>query len=63
MKWRLIKQALCPLKARNPHKAGLLNPVSKWVYEPQFHTEFTSPTERKQGEMSRHGEKEISLYN
>lgn len=35
MKWRLIKQALCPLKARNPHKAGLLNPVLKRVYESQ----------------------------
>lgn len=35
MKWRLIKQALCPLKALNPHKAGLLNPVSERVYEPR----------------------------
>lgn len=34
MKWRLIKQALCPLKAQNSQKAGLLNPVSKHVYEP-----------------------------
>ena len=34
MKWRLIKQALCPLKALNPHKAGILNPVWKRVYVP-----------------------------
>lgn len=54
MKWRLIKQALCPLRALNPHKAVLLNPVSKRVYEP--HGE-------KQGEMPRHEEKEMSLCN
>lgn len=35
MKWRLIKQALCPLKALNRHKAGLLKPVSDPVYEPR----------------------------
>lgn len=34
MKWGLIKQALCPLKALNPHKAALLNPISQCVYEP-----------------------------
>lgn len=34
MKWRLIKQALCPLKALSPHKAALLNPVSLRVYKP-----------------------------
>lgn len=34
MKWRLIKQALCPLKALNPHKAGLLKLASNHVYEP-----------------------------
>lgn len=34
MKWRLIKQALCPLQALNRHKAGLLKPVSDHVYEP-----------------------------
>lgn len=33
MKWRLIKQALCPLKALNRHKAGLLKPFSDHVYE------------------------------
>lgn len=35
MKWRLIKQALRPLKALNPHKAGLLEPDSNHVYEPR----------------------------
>lgn len=35
MKWRLIKQALCPLKALNRHKAGLLKSVSDHVYEPR----------------------------
>lgn len=35
MKWRLIKQALRPLKAQNPHKAGLLEPDSNHVYEPR----------------------------
>lgn len=35
MKWRLIKQALCPLKALNPHKAGLLKLASNHVYEPR----------------------------